>query len=64
MNKKAKFALADMDLDFIQILSGDDDLSKKLDKALKGRIAKEFFGEAPKPKRSARAGKKKEAGNE
>lgn len=63
MNKKAKFVLADSDLDFIQILSGDDDLSKKLDKALKTRIAKEFFNEKPSGKRSAQ-GKKKEAGNE
>jgi hypothetical protein len=64
MNKKAKFVVADLDLDFIQVIGGDSDLSKKLDKALKSRIAKEFFGEAPKPKRSARAGKKKEARNE
>ena len=63
MNKKAKFVLADSDLDFIQVIGGDSDLAQKLEKALKSRVAKEFFNEKPAGKRSAQ-GKKKEAGNE
>jgi hypothetical protein len=63
MSKKAKFVLADSDLDFIQVIGKDSDLAKKLDKALKSRIAKELFNEKPSGKRSAQ-GKKKEAGNE
>jgi hypothetical protein len=63
MSKRAKFALADMDLDFIQIIADDGDLAKKLEKALKARIAKEF-SEGGEPKRKRSSGKKKEAGDE
>ena len=63
MSKRKKFVMADTDLDFIQIIADDGDLAKKLEKALKARIAKEF-SEGGEPKRKRSSGKKKEAGDE
>lgn len=61
MTKRKKFAMADTELDFIQILAEDSDLAKRLEKALSTRIAREFFEEKPAGKRSP---KKKEARDE
>lgn len=60
MSKRNKFVLADTDLDFIQILAEDGDLAKKLEKALKERIARELGA----PEGSKRSQKRKEARDE
>lgn len=61
MTKRKKFAVADTELDFIQILAEDGDLATRLEKALNTRIAREFFNEKSAAKRSP---KKKEARGE
>ena len=42
MSKAKKFALADTDSSFIQILAEDSDLGQRIAAALERRIAKEF----------------------
>ena len=61
MPKRKKFAVANTELDFIQIIAEDSDLGKRLEKALSSRIAREFFETKPAGKRSP---KKKEAQGE
>lgn len=59
MSKAKKFALADTDSSFIQILSEDTDLGKRIAAALEQRIAREFMTGAdlgPKKGKKAKKG--------
>jgi hypothetical protein len=58
VSKAKKFALADTDSSFIQILSEDSDLGKRIAAALEQRIAREFMtGEDIGPKKGKKAKK-------
>lgn len=58
MSKAKKFALADTDSSFIQILSEDSDLGQRIAAALEQRIAREFMtGEDIGPKKGKKAKK-------
>ena len=57
MSKAKKFALADTESSFIQILSEDSDLGQRIAAALERRIAKEFMTPEDGPKKGKRAKK-------
>ena len=57
MSKAKKFALADTESSFIEILSEDSDLGQRIAAALERRIAKEFMTPEDGPKKGKRAKK-------
>lgn len=58
MSKAKKFAIADTDSSFIEILAEDSDLGQRIAAALERRIAKEFMtSEEMGPKRGKRSKK-------
>ena len=56
MSKSKKFVLLDDASDFLQVLSSDDELSKRITAALERRIAKEFMEERPKQGKKSKKG--------
>ena len=57
MSKSKKFVLLDDASDFLQVLSSDDELSKRIAAALESRIAREFFNEEERPKQGKKSKK-------
>lgn len=57
MSKAKKFALADTESSFIEILAEDSDLGQRIAAALERRIAKEFMTSDSGPKKGKRSKK-------
>jgi hypothetical protein len=57
VSKAKKFALADTDSSFIQILAEDSDLGQRIAAALERRIAQEFMTPEDGPKKGKKAKK-------